>query len=388
MRALLPGGCRTHDQRPGRTVTYRMAMPRTVPAAPAEPAADAPGPVVSADHVRFAVPDEHRRFSGLRLEIDRILTGSREFTWADGVWSLQIPRPDCWRLEYQLTTGTGTHSTWMCDPANPLRVPNPFGDKSELRFPRYRLPNWLLTPPDGPLLTIHTPKRELSQAVPVRLWSPPGLPAETGAPLLVAHDGSDMADRGSLLRWAAALSRVLPIRVGLLDPPVGLRDEWYAANPDYADHVAEVVIPALTGRVRTGAVIGLGASLGAVAMLTIERRHPGALGALALQSGSFFTHALDGQESSFPYFERICTAVAAIAAGPDRAPTGGPRPVPVLITCGGIEENLANNRAMAAALHRQGHPVTLREVPDAHTMIGWRDAWFPALDGLIGSLQR
>jgi enterochelin esterase family protein len=32
--------------------------------------------------------------------------------------------------------------------------------------------------------------------------------------------------------------------------------------------------------------------------------------------------------------------------------------------------------------------VTLRVVPDAHTMIGWRDAWFPALDELIASVDR
>ena len=52
----------------------------------------------------------------------------------------------------------------------------------------------------------------------------------------------------------------------------------------------------------------------------------------------------------------------------------------MLITCGTIEENRFNNEAMAAALRRQHHPVTVRLVPDAHTMIGWRDAWFPALD--------
>ena len=61
--------------------------------------------------------------------------------------------------------------------------------------------------------------------------------------------------------------------------------------------------------------------------------------------------------------------------------------MPVLITCGTIEENRFNNEAMAAALRRQHHPVTVRMVPDAHTMIGWRDAWFPALDDLIRPLR-
>ncbi len=365
-------------------------MPRTAPATSAARSAVTPrGPVVTADHVEFVFPDEHRQLTGVRLEVDWVLDDvDREFSWSAGVWSLDIPRPDAWRLEYQLTTRVGSDYTWMCDPGNPLRVENPFGEKSEMRFPEYRQPGWLLTPPDGPVRTLMTPKGRLEKVVPVRLWSPPGLAADVIAPLLLVHDGSDMADRGSLLSWATAMSRDLPIRVGLLDPPNGLRDEWYAANPLYADHIADLVVPAITSRVLTGPVIGLGASLGALGMLTIHRRHPAAISALALQSGSFFTRALDGQESHFPHFEQICAAVEAIDAGPEPSSPAAPRPIPVLITCGSIEENLANNRAMATALRRQSHPVTVRVVPDAHTMIGWRDSWFAALDELIGFLHR
>ncbi len=365
-------------------------MPQIVPATSAARTQRPPrGPVVTADHVAFTYPDERRDLTGVRLEVDWVLGDlDPEFSWSDGVWSLQVPRPDAWRLEYQLTTRVGRDYTWMCDPANPRRVPNPFGDKSEIRFPEYRQPGWLLTPADGPLRAVRTPKGRLQQPVPVRLWSPRGLSADTAAPLLLAHDGSDMADRGSLLSWATGVSRDMPIRVGLLDPAPGLRDDWYAADPEYADHVADVVIPALTRQVLTGPVIGLGASLGALSMLTIQRRHPGAIGALALQSGSFFTRALDGQESHFAHFEQICRAVEHITAGPEPSSVGAPRPVPVLITCGSIEENLANNREMATALRRQDHPVTLRVVPDAHTMIGWRDAWFPAVDELIAAVGR
>ena len=108
---------------------------------------------------------------------------------------------------------------------------------------------------------------------------PARLAADSPAPLLLAHDGSDMAERGSLLSWATAMSRELPIRVALLDPPHGLRDLWYSANPDYSDHLADVVLPAITARVLTGPVIGLGASLGALAMLDLQRRHPGSISA-------------------------------------------------------------------------------------------------------------
>ncbi|MGS0687296.1 alpha/beta hydrolase [Nakamurella sp. GG22] len=369
-------------------------MPEAVPVIPAVRTTAAlagaveHGPVVTPDHVQLWYPDPHRELSGVRLEVDWVLGDiDPEYVPVDGGWTLTLPRLNAWRLEYQLTTRVGDEYSWMCDPLNPLRVPNPFGEKSEIRFPDYREPNWLLTEPAGPLRPVATTEGRLETAVPVQLWSPPGLSADTTAPLLLVHDGSDMADRGSLLRWATAISRELPIRVALLDPPQGLRDDWYAANPDYADHIADVVVPAITGRVLTGPVIGLGASLGALSMLVIQRRRPGSISALALQSGSFFTHALDSQESSFGHFEQICAAVEGIAAGPEPAAARAPRPVPVLMTCGAIEENLGNNLEMAQVLNRQDHPVTFRTVPEAHTMIGWRDAWFPALDELIAGLR-
>ena len=180
--------------------------------------------------------------------------------------------------------------------------------------------------------------------MPVQLWAPPGLAADSRAPLLVAHDGSDMADRGSLLRWATAMSRELPIRVALLDPPNGLRDHWYSANPDYSDHLADVVLPAITARVLTGPVIGLGASLGALAMLDLQRRHPGSISALALQSGSFFTTDLDSQESGYSSLRADVRRGPADRAGPDLSTDSAPRPVPVLITCGAIEENRVEQR--------------------------------------------
>jgi enterochelin esterase-like enzyme len=346
------------------------------------------GPRVTADALHLHVADPQHEWDGVRLEVDWMLGDiDPEFRWAGGAWTLAMPRPDAWRLEYQLSLRKGGDYSWTTDPGNPRRVANPFGEKSEIRFPDYREPNWLLTAPAGPLRRIETKAGRLPQPVPVQLWSPEGLPAATAAPLLLVHDGSDMADRGSLLSWATALSAALPIRVALLDPPHGLRNEWYAANPDYSDHLAEVVLPALTSRVLTGPVIGLGASMGALAMLALQRRHPGSISALALQSGSFFCADLDAQESGYAYFEQICAAVRFISAGPDLAAAGTPRPVPVLITCGTIEENRFNNDSMAQALRRQHYPVTMRLVPDAHTMIGWRDAWFPALDQLIGSLR-
>lgn len=349
---------------------------------------DTVGPLVGADGVRFRVADAEHALDGIRLEVDWMLGDvDPEFAWSDGEWTLDLPRPAAWRLEYQLTVRRQGDTVWTTDPGNPRRVPNPFGEKSEIRFPDYREPGWLLTPEAGPITEIQTPGGRLAQPVPVKLWSPAGLAPDVVAPLLLVHDGSDMADRGRLLCWAAGHARTRPIRVALLDPPHGLRDQWYSAEPDYCAHLAEVVLPALTARVLTGPVAGLGASLGALAMLALQRRHPGSISGLVLQSGSFFTPKLDPQESGYRHFDRVCAAVRQITAGPDLSIDAPPRAVPTLITCGAIEENRFNNEAMADALRAQRYPVTYRLVPDAHTMTGWRDAWYPALDELVGGLR-
>ncbi len=63
-----------------------------------------------------------------------------------------------------------------------------------------------------------------------------------------------------------------------------------------------------------------------------------------------------------------------------------PETVPAVLTCGLAEENLANNRQMAATLAAQGYAARLVEVPDAHNYVGWRDAFDPALADLLRDL--
>ena len=57
---------------------------------------------------------------------------------------LRLPMPEADRMEYQfeLTRRDGSVAI-VCDPANPLKAPGPFGYKSVLEFPGYRPPEWL-----------------------------------------------------------------------------------------------------------------------------------------------------------------------------------------------------------------------------------------------------
>lgn len=209
----------------------------------------------------------------------------------------------------------------------------------------------------------------------VRLWAASGLARDEPAPLVVVHDGPDYARRGRLLRFLATgvtAGRLPPLRAALLAAPD--RDNWYSANDAYAVALT-AALPGLAPATRR---IGLGASLGALAMLHAQRRYPQAFDALLLQSGSYFQPRFDEHESCFAHWNRIIGFVAEVLTA-----RRAPRPVPVAMTCGADEENLANNRDMAAALAAQGHPVTFAEVPGRHDHDSWRPALRPQLTGLL-----
>jgi S-formylglutathione hydrolase FrmB len=77
--------------------------------------------------------------------------------------------------------------------------------------------------------------------------------------------------------------------------------------------------------------------------------------------------------------------VTAFVDGVQRAATD-PRPVPTVLSCGTVEENLANNRLMTTTLDRLGYPARLVERRDAHNYVAWRDALDPALGRLVAEV--
>jgi enterochelin esterase-like enzyme len=176
---------------------------------------------------------------------------------------------------------------------------------------------------------------------------------------------------------AIAREALPPFRVALLAP--GDRDQWYSASAAYSRALANDVIPALRDAFGlVGPPAGMGASLGGLAMLHAQRRFPRALGALFLQSSSFFMPRHDSHERRFPRYARIVRFVRDTRRDGQYAV-----PVPVTMTCGIAEENVHNNREMASALAAQGYEVTLVEVPDLHNYVGWRDAFDPHLTALL-----
>ncbi len=219
----------------------------------------------------------------------------------------------------------------------------------------------------------------LGRSLRLRVWSP----GEGELPLLLVHDGSEYAAQAALLDWAGAVierGAVAPFRVALLPP--GDRNEWYSASAAYGRSLSRRMLPAIGELVPVaGRPVGMGASLGALAMLQAQRAWPGTFAGLFLQSGSFFVPRFDRQESGFPRYGRIVRFVRGVL----RATTHEDS-VPVAMTCSGEEENIHNNRLIAAALAGQGYDVEMAETPGRHDFPSWRDALDPHLTHLLAKL--
>ena len=366
-----------------------MVDPRVTPVAP--------GPLAGEDTVEFGWDDPERRLRGVRLEQELGIPGDRlDFAYeeAAGRWVLRLPRPPVRRMEYrlQLRHADGGLET-VNDPAAHAVAPGAFGAKSVLEMPGYAEPAWVAAGerwPAGAELAVPT----AAGAVDVTVLSPPVATQR----LLIAHDGPEydrLAGLGAFAATAVGRGAVPPFHLALAAP--GPRDDRYSANPEYGAALAGTVIPALHAELGTGGpVVLMGASLGGLAALQAQRRHPDGIGGLFLQSGSFFVPQYDECESGFRHYRRIVRYIATVhaaarAASPVPAvppvPAAPPLPaVPAVLTCGATEENAPNNRLMAASLRRQGYRARLREVPDMHNFTAWRDAFDPYLAELLAEV--
>ncbi|HEY3960952.1 MAG TPA: alpha/beta hydrolase-fold protein [Gaiellaceae bacterium] len=325
------------------------------------------------DAVEFAVPNRGYRRVVLAQEVQRPRLGP-EFERDGDVWRLRFDRPDVSRMEYLLEIDGALQP----DPTNPLRARGPWGDKSVIEWPEYAAPAWLDSIADeGPREWLEVRCRRLVARVPVLLYSTPDPPSRD-APLLVVHDGPEYAEFSSLTRFLDAMNweeRIPPLRAALIQPVD--RNETYSASALYSGALVRELLPAITRRAPHGRRVGMGASLGALAMLHAHRRYPKTFDGLFLQSGSFFRQRWDKVESGFPRYQRITRFVGGVVRGePERA-------IPVALTCGAVEENLTNNRELAAALEHEGYPAWLAEARDAHNWTCWRDAFDPHLPALI-----
>ena len=327
---------------------------------------------------RLADPGHHR--AGVRLWCDVDLGHDLDLAQVPGGWELRLPLPELDCVEYMFEVPGDPDPHLELDPGNPAQVDGAFGAHSWLALPSYVAPSWLaLTPVPGERTSLRVTRTAVG-TVEVTVWTPEGH-AGAELPLLVTHDGPEMDHLGELTRYVGALvgeGRLPPVRVALLTP--GPRDERYAANPAYAAALTDRVLPRIRREFPTrGLPVLAGQSLGGVAALHAAWTSPGVFGGLFLQSGSFFTPELDGQESGYAHWGAVTGFVATVLAARQAAP-GAPR---TTLTCGTAEENLANNRRMAEHLASTGVRVSWGETRQGHTWTCWRDTLDPHLTDLL-----
>jgi len=175
-----------------------------------------------------------------------------------------------------------------------------------------------------------------------------------------------------------AARAVPPHRVALVTPDDRL--ETYSASTPYTRALLAALDDLLGRRPRR---VGLGASLGALALLHAHRLEPRAFAGLFLQSGSYFRRRTDAQESRFARFSRIDRFVGSVLNAKN-----GARPVPTTITCGLDEENYGNNAVLAQALAAQGYGVDFHAARGGHDWPTWRRALEAHLAPLLGRAWR
>jgi enterochelin esterase-like enzyme len=346
-------------------------------------------PDVGTECVTFRFADPRRTLEAVVLvqEVARPRVGPSFVRPANGPeWVATLALPDVGRMEYllELHSVDGRVDT-VPDPANALRAEGPFGHKSVVELPGYQGPAWLDGPaaPSGTVTEVRVTSRALHRELDVVLWTSAGHDFDEELPLLVVHDGVEYALYSGLLALldrAVARGRLPACHAALLIP--SRRDDDYSASRAYARALVEEVMTEITSHVSTPATprsrVAMGASLGGLAMLHAHRHYPGVFGALFLQSATLFLAEPDVHEAGRPHFRRIVRFVRGLLD-----PPGDVEPVPMVLTCGTVEENLHGNRAVAAALEAASCPVRLVVVRDAHNWTAWRDNFDPHLLALL-----
>ena len=333
----------------------------------------------------ITVPDEDGLFRAVWLQTDLPLPDERRrFARENGGWVLALPGDlQVTRLEYMLGVQLEESGEWdtVVNPAADATATGVFGDKSVGLDPGYAEPWWVgRTGTEAVVSDEPLKSRALKEVVGVQVWSPASCAPEDPLPLIVANDGPEYAELALLTHYAAVLigdGELPPFRIALVAP--GPRNGWYSASPQYARALGTEIVPHVTNSFATkGGAVGIGASLGALAMLHAQRRQPGTFAGLLLQSGSFFVPRFDAHEREFPHYQRVVRFSRAVLRATSHGET-----VPVVITCGAEEENIRNNRLMCTALGTQGYDVSLHELGDTHNYTAWRDAFDPLLTDLM-----
>ena len=288
---------------------------------------------------------------------------------AGNLWRLRLRVPDRTRFEYKLDID----GHWIQDPLNPIQATDPFGANSVCETFGYTAPDWVVPRSgieNGHLQETSVHSNVFGEHRRLGIYRPAGYSDAGNYPLVVIHDGFDYVDHAALLPILdnlIAAGDLPPLVAALTQSPDRMVE--YVDDPRHVEFVAQELLPAVESACAVTHSprerVLMGASLGAVACLSIAARAPQVFDGVVLKSGSFiFDPRL--LETRARLFHDIMTFIDGL----DR----DERPMHrAFVCCGRFEGLVSENRRMAAFLRRSGVATRYVESRDAHHWHNWRD---------------
>ena len=182
------------------------------------------------------------------------------------------------------------------------------------------------------------------------------------------HDGSEYASRAGAPQMLESLlkaNRVKPFIIVFTDPKDRMKEYW--ANDDWADFVANELVPEIDKRYRTianrdGRSV-IGASLGGITSLNIALRHPDKFSRIGAQSASFWVDN-----------ERVVKGLEKLDAAKTKFK---------FYIDDGTFEGVEDSRRVNVMLRGKGYPVNYIEGATGHNWTAWRDRLAEAFVALM-----
>ncbi|HEX9960797.1 MAG TPA: glycoside hydrolase family 15 protein, partial [Pyrinomonadaceae bacterium] len=271
------------------------------------------------------------------------------------------------KFEYKLIVD----GRWIADPLNPHKIDNGVGSENSIfTMPDYKPTVWdkeqiLKREGSNEERAIEGKIEEFDLQTKnfggrrIKVYLPFGYDgAKKRFPVLYFQDGSEYLQRAKAAVQQENLvkaGKLKPFIMVFIDPRERAKEYW--ANDDWADFVADELVPEIDKKYRTianrdGRAL-LGASLGGITSVWIGLKHPGKFARIGGQSSSFWVDN-----------ERVVKELSKLDAGKTKFK---------FYFDDGIFEGVADSRRVNVMLRAKGFPVTYKETVAGHTWTSWRD---------------
>jgi enterochelin esterase-like enzyme len=285
------------------------------------------------------------------------------------VWQWVQKFPTNARLDYKIVLNG---NNWILDPINTNQQMSGFGANSELRMPSWVFPQVTVRASGiaqgslgGNQLISST---KLGYQLQYRVYTPPNYDNLNNLPVVYVTDGQEYsADAlGAMLPVTDNLingfngKKIKPVILVFIDPrnPSSLgtnrRQQEYTTNPNYADFVAQELVPVIDAAYKTDKTpqsrMILGTSLGGLVSAYIGFRHSAIFGNVAPMSPAFW----------------YSTSIFTMYEGSAKLP------LKWFMTTGTIRDTQDRALQMKAILDTKGYPLQYIEVLEGHSWGNWR----------------